>query len=165
MTEHRAEPDEFIAVASEFCELYETATRIGPEAFLRSLARTLPRLHSAGLALPFPDEDELPDEDVDVRPTLEERQAVDFPVEELLRQLDWSDVQERLSDPIQVGLRLYLDLSDVYDNLKEGFLLEAGRPEAEAVFEWRLKFWSHWGYHNVSALRIVHHYVALYLEG
>jgi len=26
-------------------------------------------------------------------------------------------------------------------------------------------FWSHWGYHNAEALRVIYHYVALYLSG
>jgi hypothetical protein len=61
---------------------------------------------------------------------------------------------------------LYDGLSDVHGELKYGFqLLEAGRPEAEAVFYWRLGFWNHWGYHNADALRFVHTYVALYLGG
>lgn len=43
-----------MAVASEFCELYENATELGRESLLLGLARTLPRLHTAGVALPFP---------------------------------------------------------------------------------------------------------------
>ena len=57
-------------------------------------------------------------------------------------------------------------LWNIYADLKEGFLLlEAGRPEAEAVFYWRLNFWSHWGYHSAAALKLVHYYAALYLTG
>ena len=44
-------------------------------------------------------------------------------------------------------------------------MLEAGRPEVEAVFHWRLTFWSHWGYHNSEASRLIHYYVATYLAG
>lgn len=69
-------------------------------------------------------------------------------------------------DPLPIDLFLYEDLGETYQDLKNGFrLLEAGRPEAEAVFHWRLTFWSHWGYHNVRALRVVHPYVAGYLAG
>lgn len=64
-------------------------------------------------------------------------------------------------DLLPVDFFLYEDLGETYRDLKSGFrLLEAGRPEAEAVFEWHHGFWSHWGYHNVDALRIVHIYVA-----
>ena len=161
VTEHRAQRDEFMAVAAEFCELYENAPQLGGERFMLGLFENLPRLHVAGASLPYPDDD-IPEDDLDVSLTLEERQAVDFPVLKLLDQLDWREVEERLGD-FQF---LYDDLSGIHDDLKEGFrLLEAGRPEAEAVFEWRLLFWSHWGYHNANALRIVHSYVALYLRG
>ena len=68
----------------------------------------------------------------------------------------WQIHVERLDGPMQDGLSLSLGLSDVYDNLKEGFrLLDAGRPEAEAVFLWRLNFWGHWGYHNAKALKLL----------
>ena len=157
---------DFKAVAAEFCGLYERATEIGHEEFLRGLNRTLPRLHAEGLSLALPNDDDLPDDDFDARLSVDERQAVDFPVAELLNSLDWSAVSDGLQDPNAYELWLYDDLSDIYADLKEGFrLLEAGRPEAEAVFEWRQGFWSHWGYHCVSALRLVHNYVALYLAG
>jgi Domain of unknown function (DUF5063) len=69
-------------------------------------------------------------------------------------------------DPLPVDFSLYEDLGETYRDLKNGFrLLEAGRPEAEAVFHWRLTFWSHWGYHNVGALRVIHYYVAGHLAG
>jgi Domain of unknown function (DUF5063) len=168
MAEHGNDRAQFRIVASEFCGLYEQAAELGAERFLLGLARTLPRLHAAGVALPFPatDEAEIPDDDLDVRLGVEERQAVDWPVAELLKRLNWSEVQKRLADPTADSLSLYDDLSGIYADLKEGFLLlEAGRPEAEAVFGWRLTFWSHWGYHSAAALRLVHYYAALYLIG
>lgn len=69
-------------------------------------------------------------------------------------------------DPLPVDFYLYEDLDETYRDLMSGFrLIEVGRPEAEAVIEWRLSFWSHWGGHNVEALRVIHHYVALDLAG
>ena len=71
--------------------------------------------------------------------------------------------EEPRRPPIVVGHGdlLFNDLIELYADLREGFrLLEAGRPEAEAVFHWRLTFWSHWGYHLAEALRVVHVYVA-----
>ena len=164
VTGHRAQRDEFIAVAAEFCELYENAPQLGGERFMHGLFENLPRLHVAGASLPSPDDaDDIPEDDLDVRLTVEERQAVDFPVLELLEQLQWQGVVDRLGDDETGWARLYDDLSDIHAELKEGFeLLEAGRPEAEAVFGWRDGFWSHWGYHAASAFRLVHYYVALY---
>jgi hypothetical protein len=155
-----------MSVASEFCELYENATQLGSERFMRGLVRTLPRLQAAGVSLPYPDEfDELPESDLDLRLSTEERQAVDSPVAELLRELDWGEVKDEVGDPMD-WFFLYDDLSDIYADVKEGFrLLDAGQPEAEAVWVWRDNFWAHWGYHNAGALKIVHYYVALNLGG
>jgi Domain of unknown function (DUF5063) len=160
-----------MAAASEFCELYERATQLGSERFLGGLHRLLPRLQAAAAELPFPD-DEIPDDDLDVRLTQEESQAVDWPVLEVLEQLKWSTIQDELPEstagcasPAATAVFVYDDLSGIYHDLKQGFrLIEAGRPEAEAVFGWRELFWSHWGYHNAEALRVIHYYTALCLR-
>ena len=178
MTGQRAERDGFVAAAFEFCELFESARELGAERLLAGLARALPRLHAAAASLPYPDDaEEIPDDDLDVGPSPEEMRAIARPAAEVLREVDWSSVQDQLHEstvggrlrrPARRPIRLFLDddLWDVYRDVKEGFrLLEAGRPEAEAVFLWRDSFWSHWGRHNAEALRVVHYYVALHLGG
>jgi hypothetical protein len=174
VTEHRHQRDEFIAAASRFCELFENAEGLGRDNFLLGLERVLPRLQAAAVELPYPDDsDQIPDDDLDVRLTDEERNAFASPVSDILEQIPWKQVQEELSESVAVkgspaatAAFLHDDLSDIYADLKEPFrLIEAGRPEAEAVFYWRLTFWSHWGYHNAEALRVVHSYVAQFLEG
>jgi Domain of unknown function (DUF5063) len=46
------------------------------------------------------------------------------------------------------------DLFDIYRDLRDP--VDAGVAEAEAVWEWRFSFWTHWGEHLVDALRIIH---------
>jgi Domain of unknown function (DUF5063) len=154
---------EFVSAAQEFCRLYEHAGELDAERLLVGLERALPRLQTAGFELSFSgDDDELPEDDPDLRLTTEERQAADRPVQALFGMLDWSDAEARLDRPVG-GALLLDDLSDIYADLKEGFrLLEAGRSEVEADFVWYQGFWSHWGYHCASAIGVVHHYVALY---
>ena len=156
--------EEFVAVAEEYCRLYERAAELDAASFLTGLERVLPRLHAAGVGLGYEDPGhELPDDDVDVRLTVEERQTVDAPVHALLGELDWKEVQRDLDFPVG-GAMLFDDLSDIYADLTEGFrLLEAGRPQVEARFVWHNGFWSHWGYHSASALLVVHRYAGLYL--
>jgi hypothetical protein len=97
VADHRRQRDDFIAAASAFCDLYERATQLGGERLFLGLQQVLPRLQAAAVELPLPDED-LPDDDLDVRLTTEESQAVDTPVYELLKQLDWRTVQHSLSE-------------------------------------------------------------------
>lgn len=168
MTEHRHERDAFIAAASEFCELYENAEKHGHKRFLVGLAHVLPRLQAAAVELPYPDDaDEIPDDDPDVDLTTAEMQSVAFPGH-ILDGIDSAPIRDDLRGPPDepVEVLLYDDLCDIYRDLKNGFrILDAGRPEAEAVFYWRLNFWSHWGYSNAEALRVVHVYVALFPAG
>jgi len=96
----------------------------------------------------------------------------------MVDETDWDQIRDNLREylpetrspnpptPMPIDPFLYDDLHDIYRDLKKGFrLIDAGRPEAEAVFYWRLNFWGHWGYHNADALRVIHYYVALYLAG
>lgn len=212
-----------MSAASEFCRLYEDAKQLGSGRFLLGVARVLPRLHAAAVALPSPDDaDEIPDDDLDVDLTDEQMQRVASPVGDVLDEIDWDRIREHLPEsrldltaaeaieqieqlhddlresgsplletvmeadweriranlrtylpdrppperptPVPIAAFLYDDLYDTYRDLKNGFrLLDAGRPEAEAVFLWELTFWAHWGYHSVDALRVIHYYVALYL--
>ena len=167
--------DEFRAAASDYCELFETARRLGSERFLIALARTLPRLQAAAvqLSLQRPDEEEWPD----LRLSLEEIQIIGGPVHDVLAEVDWGRIEDDLREssledrprPLgQIAHFLCDDLADIYGDLKPGFRrIESGGPgaEREAFWEWRLYFWSHWGYHNAEALRVIHYYVALYLDG
>jgi hypothetical protein len=176
MTDERQQMDEFLAAASEYCQLFEAAKELGSERFLLRLARALPRLHAAGAELAFVTTDEEADE-LDLRPSLEESQVISLPVYEVLKEVDWSSrLEGELRDwpddsarpPGPIAAFLYDDLTSIYLTLKSGFrrIEYGGRgAEQEAFFEWRLQFWAHWGYHNVEALRLIHYYVALYLDG
>lgn len=175
MTEHRHERDEFIAAASKFCGLCENAEQLGRDRFLLGLHRAQPRLQAAGAELPYPDDtDEIPDDDVDLSPTDEEMGVFMGPIGDMLFEIDWEPVWKELHEAVvderrdhwPIRVFLYDDLYDTYLWVKEGFrLIDAGRPEAEAVFYWRWYFWTEWGYHNAEALRVIHYYVALYLGG
>jgi hypothetical protein len=176
MTVERRHMDEFHAAASDYCGLFETAKTLGSETFLLRLERTLPRLQAAAVHLNFqePDEREWPDLSLSV----EDLQVVAWPVQEVLEGVDWSRIEGDLHEAMvgsrfrrpprwPIALFLYDDLTDIYRDLKPGLRrIEAGGPgaEPEAFWEWRLNFWGHWGYHNAEALRVIHYYVALYLD-
>jgi hypothetical protein len=171
------EMGELRAAASDYCELFETAKTLGSERFLRRLARILPRLQAAAVQLNYQDSDE--EEWPDLRLSPEDLQVVAWPVREVLDQVDWSRIEGDLHESVvggrfrrrthwPIGLFLYDDLTDVYLDLKPGLRrIQVGgaQAEREAAWEWRLNFWGHWGYHNAEARRVIHYYVALYLDG
>jgi len=165
VTEHRQKTDEFIAAASDVCRLCENAKQLGRERFLLGLAGALPRLQAAGVELPNADYSEVPDDDFELPLVPEEMPSVMGPVWDMLSEIDWEPVWKGLHEAVRFERRdhwpirvfLHNDLYDTYWCLKYGFrLIDAGRPEAEAVFYWRMYFWSEWGYHNAEALRVLH---------
>ncbi len=48
------------------------------------------------------------------------------------------------------------DLLDVYRDVRGGLALWESRHDADAIWEWRFSFESHWGDHAVDALRALH---------
>jgi hypothetical protein len=177
MSVERRQLDEFRAAASDYCDLFERARTLGSERFLLGLVRTLPRLQAAAVELSYQETDE--EELQDRRLSPDELQIVAWPVAEVLEEVDWSRIQGDLHESMvggrfrrpsrwPIALFLHDDLTDIYRDLKSGFRrIEAGGPtaEREAFWEWRLGFWSHWGYHNAEALRVIHYYVATYVAG
>jgi hypothetical protein len=50
------------------------------------------------------------------------------------------------------------DIADIYRDLEEGLVLsqmQGVRPE-DVIWEWRLGYYSHWGYHTINALLTIH---------
>lgn len=50
------------------------------------------------------------------------------------------------------------DFADIYRDLNAGLSLYEGGHEAEAIWEWKQSFNSHWGRHVTSALYALHTY-------
>ena len=74
----RPQLDEFRAAASDYCELFETAKKLGCERFLLGLVRTLPRLQAAAVQLGY--EEIGQEEELDLRLSPAELQIVAWPV-------------------------------------------------------------------------------------
>ena len=158
--------DEFIAAATAFREVCESAGKGKHKETLRRLASSLPRLQAAAAELP------------DVEPALEhpvfsaeERRGEGVPegLARLIAGIDWSVVQPGLAENVDGGESFAAapafiadGLYDIYRDVKEGFdIVEAGFPENEAVWEWRFGFWTHWGFHAAEVQRVLHYYVAV----
>lgn len=52
------------------------------------------------------------------------------------------------------------DLADIHRDLTRGLLLYRAGHSAEAEWDWRNSFWTHWGRHASSAIRALHSWFA-----
>lgn len=151
MSEIKAKWQELAGSASEYCRLIEQVDRVG-SSWLESLARLLPRIHAAVLAL----------EEVDVREAYsfsadyERRFAL---YSRLHRLLGERDHYRMIFDSEQVGAlvsgSLADDITDIYFELKSGLDILRQDPEhpGRAASTWRQGFIMHWGQHLVDAER------------
>jgi hypothetical protein len=74
---------------------------------------------------------------------------------------DWN-LYHQVFDPTQdteaVAGALADDIADIYADLRDGLVfieLAQGDPD-EAIWTWRLSFYSHWGKHAIDALLTIH---------
>lgn len=106
------------------------------------------------LALPEPDETPEP-----VRPNMAEEAKIRERFTKLAVDEYW-DVFDPLdsSDRAAIYSSLAGDLSEIWGDLKEGLSLYEKGKTADAVWEWRFGFDSHWGRHLLGAQRAIYAY-------
>jgi hypothetical protein len=147
--------DRFRIAAEGYCDYIDS---IMPgqqlEPLIRSLHTSLTEVYAAALSLPS-----LPVGD-------------DDPETEPLTHKEWRTLYDRLrgvlgsadtyftiwdsdgTDPqSMVEGSLADDLADTYWDLRKGLALDEAGETPDAVFEWRLLLWGHWGRHAANAIR------------
>ena len=147
--------EKFVSVVRDYCDWASSKPKAEKEE-VRVAIRLLADLYSKVLRLPKPD----PGEDLDRKRVSDE---------------DWKKVYGRFGSlPFQFYLDCFRpaqmveeepgtgdladDLADICRDLKEGLgLYDEGRI-AEAFWEWRQSFITHWGRHASSALHALHAY-------
>jgi hypothetical protein len=173
--------ERFGAVAERFCAIVDGAAHLEKTAFLLQVYRMLPEL--IGEAIRLPDTDSWqrnePDDPDDLGQDLSKPRA-NFDIgdeawgglyQSLKEKLGDSNLYWEVFDPITeseaIRASLADDIADVYRDLTKGprCKKEDGAIVAEAVWEWRLLFYSHWGDHAISALRTIHRLLGGQLEG
>ena len=139
-------------VARRYCELVESVERVDSR-WLDHLARLLPQLHAAVLALesrPQAESGALADGDLDARFRLYSH------LHHLLGDRDsyWLEYDAQQAVPEKSG-SLADDITDIYFELKQGLALLERDPEHpdRAAGVWRAGFLHHWGQHLVDAER------------
>ena len=146
---------DFRGLAEEYVALIDTAEH--GETLLAELASLLPRLYSTATNLPDarPEGDEEPARES----RFEDWQLIGGRLDRLLGDHDlyWAIDPTGTAEQEPIAGSLSDDLADIYLDLNDGLrLLAAGGPVADAVWEWRFAFWSHWGAHAADAIRVIH---------
>jgi hypothetical protein len=151
---------QFSVTVRRFCKIVESAPTLEKNQLLVQIYQILPEL--IGQAIHLPDVELSDEEDpnrVDSRGFHEQWKELFDLLQEKLGDADlyWQLLDPTMDSKTGAGL-LADDLADIYGNLKEGLVLLEG-PEGsprEAIWHWRLLFYSHWGQHAIDALRIIH---------
>ena len=160
--------DAFRNASDEFLALIEARDGLSAEDLLHRAHLQLARLYALGVELPTKPASAYEEVDEDAELTHDSAGAEEFVRRwaPLLRTLEakigrrWNFYQEVFDpyrDPPEAPVTGSLadDLAGVYlDLLKGRDHWQHGRP-AEAVWEWRFGFESHWGEHATGALRAI----------
>lgn len=151
----------FSLVASEFCSAVDSARTLERSELLSRLYEILPRLIQQGMALPA-----VSCTDHDTEKQIEQTR---------MKKPDWGQLYEVLKtrigewdlywqvfDPTKdseaVRGSLADDIADIYRDVNEGIKVDGSDValQQDAIFNWRVLYYSHWGQHAINALYTVH---------
>jgi hypothetical protein len=142
----------FVAAAESFFEVVESSDTRSRIEFVRDLERSLADLYAAGLTLDDvdPDDDSPPPSAL----TNDEAAALQRRLGEKLGDIDFFSV---VFDPYDfdttpVTGSLADDLADIYRDLQDGFAALRNGATANALWQWKFGFETHWGKHAVEAM-------------
>lgn len=158
----------FSATANQFCSVVDSASSLGRAELLSKLYPILPALISEAIALPDvsgDDDDELEQKSkrgsfrISGLNEQEWGKLYSF-LKEKLR--DW-DLYHQVFDPTEDNEAIFGsladDIADIYRDLKDGLVFREAHqslPDEDAIWTWRLLFYSHWGRHAMEALLTIH---------
>ncbi|MBX3215757.1 MAG: DUF5063 domain-containing protein [Labilithrix sp.] len=137
----------FVRAAESFCKCVTSAGTVTVIERLEHARRELLALYSAGAMLPNAER-------------VTEREAPRYPVPEGWPGFEEHEVYWEVFDPyeesVPVAGSLSDDILDVYGDVRRGLWHWEKGNMADAVWEWRFSFDTHWGDHAVDALRALH---------
>jgi len=165
--------DEFAEIAKEYCQLIEKHPSMKAAPFVVAIESLLPSLYLRALALPS------------VEPSATERKSAaeagqwNQLYKGLKGLLKDYDLYYTVFDPADgedhesITATLSDDLADIYRDLQDGFaywLSNSTTGRADAAWEWKYGFESHWGRHLTKAIAVVFslihdHYIGEGAEG
>jgi hypothetical protein len=138
--------EEFLYSADAYCRVIETLGSLDDKRTRKAVHAALADLYAKALHLPRTEVE------------TEEAERFDFPLPELEGQKYDMYFQVfdsyKLEEPVTGSLKD--DILGVYQDLKEGLLLYEQGAVAEAVWQWKFSFATHWGHHAANAIRALH---------
>jgi hypothetical protein len=147
---------EFAHIAEALCDAIADSRRSGLDR-LRIIHGLLPRAYAAALALPLsPVADERPPADAGRADTLPS--GLNGLADVLGGRCSYREVFDPYSEKEEgevVG-DLIDDFQDIHRDLSSGLTLWREGKTADAAWEWRFSFETHWGEHATSAIRALY---------
>ena len=148
----REKVDDFYEEAKEYCYLIDNNT-LNLEN-VSTYITTLMKLYIHAVELPFGDNEYIPE-------------SVENQIQEMRRKSRWNAKTELEDHYVQTfnpfnsedELDYYIitgDLSEIYEDMKEGIILYENGYKYQAMWEWGFGCYSHWGRHLTSVLRPLH---------
>jgi hypothetical protein len=147
----------FRAAAMKFIEVVDVAPKVGTDAFLANVGRSMAELYSVALSLPAVEPDSA---GTDEPPFQREKwDLLRRSLQEKFGSLDaYWQVFDSTANEAPVQGSLAEDISEIYFDLKRSLELEqTDTARSVVLFDWRLDFRSHWGRHLLGALTAIHH--------
>ena len=164
--DYSAAADRFRPVAQRYCSLVDSAVTQDKTEFLIQVYRMLPELVGEAMRLPAVEFGEDEDEQMgfdqshsDPGKSFEQHKQLYDALKQKLG--DW-DLYWQVFDPTKdneaIRGSLADDIAGVYGDMKEGldYMKSDEVLPRDALFEWRLGFYFHWGRHAINALYTIH---------
>ena len=138
----------FVWKATEFCTFIQEAGKLSLDEKMSGARRYLLALYTAALSLPSVEPTN------DVQPALSAQPPSNWQGFEAFENYWEVFDPDELDQPVAGSLSD--DLLDVHRDIRRGLALWESQHDANAIWEWRFSFESHWGDHAVDALRALH---------
>ena len=145
--------DQYLQLLEEYFEIIENCSSIPKDGLLRKCAYLIPMIYATAQKIPAPREIRETEIEID-------RQSIITPMGDLLELLGDDAFYDEIFDPTRdeelVKGCIADDLTDIYTDLKEGYLkwlIGTDESQDEALWDWTFSLDHHMGDHMVDVLR------------
>jgi hypothetical protein len=151
--------DRFGVVAKRFRSVVDSASSMDRIEFAAQIYRILPKLIDEAISLPDVESSDSDHKKSSINIRFQEWDRLYNSLKEKLG--DWNPYHQ-VFDPTQDSEAIFGsladDIADIYGDLKKGLVFIETRQSQpdDAIWTWRVLFYSHWGQHAMNALQAIH---------